>query len=332
MVDRFYYARVYIIGAFLGILILVLSACAPVATVGASSPLLTGCPTTTKASNPFFLHQQSPYITKIFSAYRNNGANARQDALMQLGKNMNLWSDYRNFVSSDGQIVRITVTYLDPVLVQYLILNNVLSLPREISTGIDINFRIQSEMTNFEQHDMLLFVVVITSSTTNVQANNEQVLYLNVPLNKLLLTHPSGRQTKPFYIDNILTEKIDVAQGPIHGIVGYPVSVIVQENCTGFLGDWTSSLTLDLDESLRLGEKSFDSPFWNIPFQSLMIQDDNHPDPPYDPNYEIRSSKLGNPPLPDLRAKTGLDESSARLYWEDMGRYLWNFLISESGH
>ena len=332
MFDRFSSAHFFIIRVLLGISFLVLSACAPATTAGASSPLLIGCPTTSKNSNPFFSHQQSPYITKIFSAYRNGWINARQDALMQLGKNMNLWSDYRNFVSGDGQIVRITITYLDPVLIQYLILNNVLSLPREISTSMDINFRIQREMTNFEQHDMLLFVVVIASSTTGVQANNEQALYLDVPLNKLLLTHPSGRQTKPSYIDNILTEKIDLAQGPVHGIVGYPVSVIVQENCIGFLGNWTSSLTLDLDESLHIGEKSFDSLFWNIPFQPLMIQDDNHPDPPYDPNYETRLSKLGNPPLPDLRAKTGLDETTTRLYWEDMGRYLWNYLIGESGH
>jgi hypothetical protein len=250
---------------------------------------------------------------------------------MQLGKNMDLWSDYRNVVSDDGQIVRIVVTYLDPTLVQYIILNNVLSLPREVANSIDITARVQSEMTKLEQTDKLLFVVVITSSATNVQAYSEQALHLKVPIGNLILTHPSGRQTKPSYIDNILTEKIDVAQGPVHGILGYPISVMVRENCTGFLGDWTSSLTLNLD-ALSLGEKSFDSLFWNIPFQPLMLQDDNHLTPAYDQSYDSRLSKLENPPLPDLRTKSGLDEAAARYYWEEMGRYLWNVLIGESGH
>ena len=300
--------------------------------VSANSSYLSECPSTVKGRNPYYSHQLSPYIVNIFSAYKSGSASARQEALMQLGKNMDLWSDYRNFVSDDGQIVRIIVTYLDPVLVQYIILNNVLSLPRDVANGIDINVRLQKEMTELEQHDKLLFVVVIASSTTNVQTYNEQTLHLKIPINNLILTHPSGQKTKPSYIDNILTEKIDIAQGPIHGIVGYPVSVMVQENCMGFLGDWISSLTLDLDASLSLGENTFDSLFWNIPFQPLMLQDENHLTPAYDQSYDSRLVKLENPPLPDLRTKSGLDETTARYYWEDMGRYLWNVLIGESGH
>jgi hypothetical protein len=314
----------------LGIFVFVASACTPL-DVAASSAYLTACPSTSKDRNPYFSHPPSLYITNIFTSYRNGSATARQEALMQLGKNMDIWSDYKNLVSDNGQVVRVVVTYLDPVLVQYIILNNVLSLPREVANSVDITARIQSEMTKLEQYDMLLFAVVINSSITNVQAGDEQVPHIKIPVEQLILTHPSGRRTVPSYYDHILTEKINVAQGPIYGIVGYPVSVWVRENCTGFLGGWTSSLTIDI-ASLSLGEKTFNDQFWNIPFQPLMLQDDNHPTPAYDQSYEARLSKLEIPPLPDSRTKTALDETTSRYYWEDMGRYLWKVLIGESGH
>lgn len=331
MFDRFSSVRDVLIRLCLGVFVFFISACGTTP-AGAISSYLSACQSTVQSRNPFFSHQLSPYTVNIFAAYKSGSASARQEALIHLGKNMDLWSDYRNVVSDDGQIVRIVITYLDPVLVQYIILNNVLSLPREVSNGIDINVRLQNEMTELGRHDKLLFVVAITSSTTNVQAYNEQALHLEIPIDNLILIHPSGQKTKPSYIDNILTQKIDVAQGPIHGIVGYPVSVMVQENCMGFLGDWTSSLTLDLDASLSLGEKRIDSLFWSIPFQPLMLQDENHFVPAYDQSYDSRLVKLENPPLPDLRTKSGLDETTARYYWEDMGRYLWNVLIGESGH
>ena len=332
MFDCFSSVRIFFIRAFLGVSILFLPACAPATNVGAIGSTLPACPSPATNINPYLLHLQSPFIETIFTDYRINGSlNARQDAFMQLGENMKRWSDYRNIVNDENQMIRVVITYLDPVLIQYIILNNILSLPREKLNEIDITTRIHDEMTKLAKQDKLFFVVSISSPLYNEQVFNQTALNVRFPIEHLTLVNSFGMSTTPAQYDHILTEDVDIFQGPIYGIVGYPVSVIYQDTCIPFMRDTISSLTLDIG-SLSMGEKTFNSLFWNIPYQSLMIQDDTHVVPLYDQSYDSRLSKIETPPIPDSRTNASLNENASRYYWEEMGRYFWHILIGESGH
>jgi len=277
--------------------------------------------------NPYLKHTTPDNIKGIFDNFLSGNLRiARQDALMQLGKNMKLWSDYKNIIGDDGQMIRVSITYLDPVLVQYIILNDVLSLPFDNIDQMNLITRIQNEMDNLAKYDRLLFVIVITTPIYN--GTN---LSVDIPVENLILVNSDGMKTIPPQYDYLLTEVIDITQGPVFGIMGYPVSVISEETCIPFLNEQTSSLTLDLGKHV-LGETSFNSQFWNISYQSLITQEDSHTIPTYDQSYDSRLTKLEQPPIPDLRTVAGFDEKTARYYWEDMGRYFWNVLIGDSGH
>jgi len=244
---------------------------------------------------------------------------------MQLGKNTKHWSAYINIIGNDNQMTRVLITYLDPVLVQYIILNDVLSLSGGMNE-VDLITKIQSEMNNLAQDDKLFFIIVITTPIYN--GTN---LSVDIPVENLILVNSDGMKTRPIQYDYFLTENINITQGPVFGIMGYPVSVKSGETCIAFINEQTSSLTLDLDR-LNFGEEPFKSLFWNIYYQSLITQNDNHTIPTYNQDYDSRLYKLEQPPIPNLRTVVDFDEKTARYYWEDMGRYLWNVLIGETGH
>lgn len=330
MVDRFSSVQRLLIRVCLGWAIIVTSSCT-VTPVSANTFTLPACNTSKVNRNPYQIYQ-SPhhYIEEIFVDYRDNSLlNTKQDALMQLGKSMKHWSDYKNITNGDKPMIRVSITYLDPVLVQYIILNNVLSKGQ--LNEVNINTTINDEMGKLAQRDRLLFLVTITSPIYSEQAYGGINLNVKVPIENLVLVNSSGMKTIPLNYDHILTENIDISQGPVYGIVGYPVSVVSGENCVAFIDQWTTSFTLDLD-SISLSNKPSDPLFWYIPYQPLITQTEEHLIPNIDQSYNGRLEKNGKPPVPNMISNAVLDETSSRYYWEEMGRYFWYILIGESGH
>jgi len=330
MCERFSFFNKAFVRFLLCISFFFLTSCGPAPVLPVMSAAPTACsspPMSIMDRNPYLKHPISEYVTGIFDNFRFNDSRiARQDALMQMGKNTKQWSDYKNIIGDDGQMIRVSITYLDPVLVQYIILNDVLSLPVETINGMDLTTRIQSEMNRLGQQDKLFFIIIITAPVYN--GTN---LSIDMPVENLTLVNSDGMKALPKQYDYLLTENININQGPVFGIMGYPVSVMSGDTCVAFLNEQTSSLTLDLDR-LYMGGKQFDPQFWNISYRSLITQGDSHTIPTYDQGYDSRLTKLEQPPIADIRTVAGFDERTARFYWEDMGRYLWNVLIGDSGH
>jgi hypothetical protein len=74
-------------------------------------------------AGPYTSHEITAGVQRIYQKSTTDLGSARQEALFQLGQNMAHWSDHVDIVNDNSHMVRVTVTYLDPVLVQYIVLN-----------------------------------------------------------------------------------------------------------------------------------------------------------------------------------------------------------------
>jgi hypothetical protein len=98
------------------------------------------------------------------------------------------------------------------------------------------------------------------------------------------------------------------------------------------MDQWTNTLTLSIPR-VTLGSTEFGSQFWSIPYRSLVMQDNKRPTATFDPNYDwSRISKIVSPPTPNWKPNAQIDDTIWKNYWEDMGRYIWDLVITESLH
>ena len=313
--------------------ILFTSACGDPAVSGAQVQAQPTCISPTAEANPYLTHPPSGAV-KIYQDYMFGSISydsARQTALTLLGENTANWSDYVNIAVDDNQMVRIVVTYIDPVLVQYIVLNQILTYSNNTDlTGFDTT--LNATMQKLGKRNEMLFMVTITSPFYNAQAYNSNVLTVQIPIKQLALVSASGVQVIPTHVDPILNEKIDITHGSVSGLVGYPLAVIDQSQCVWVMDPWSNNLILDIP-SATLSNVPFDRQFWDIPYRALVSQTENMPTPTFDPNYDWnRISRVATPPTPNWKPNLQFDDTNWRIYWEDMGRYLWNLVITESYH
>jgi hypothetical protein len=295
----------------------IVSACGPVP-VSASPQIIPTC--VNVPLNPYRPPQVPNQVTTIFTNYKNNLMSydsARQDAFAQLRENIRQWSDYED-VTIDGRMIRITLTYLDPMLVQYIILNDALTTPNNLMDQNWFTGQIQAAMERLAIRNEIMFIVTITTPSY------DSALFIEIPIKKLVLVSASGRRVSPTHHDPILSETIDVSRKPEYGYVGYPVSLSLPDGCGGVVDQWTTSLMLDYKLTLDQNHPFYPL-YWNIPYQSLVvIQGNNRPIPTLDPFTDYtRFSKSDTPPAP----KPLLDDYISKSYWEEMGRYVWSKVI-----
>jgi hypothetical protein len=318
--DRFSFVRDVFIRLCLGGFVFFTSACGiGPTTPDSGNPQIT--PTCVLSSlNPYRTHQPPNQVTNMFTNYRNGSISyevLRQDALTQLGENIKQWSDYED-VSIDGRTVRIMITYLDPMLVQYILLNDTLVAPNNTMDQNSFTNRILTAMDRLANRNEVIFIVTIMSQV------HENALYVDIPIKSLELISASGQEVRLTHYDPVLGEHNDISKKTVHGYISYPVSLSLPGGCTGVVDQWTTSLKLDYKSSLSQNHP-FYSLFWNIPYQSLVVVPGNgRPIPTVDPFYDLtRFSKAETPPPPE----TLTNDDSQKTYWEDMGRYIWSKVI-----
>jgi len=323
----------YVIKSSLGICILI-TGCVPVSVNVTPQPIPT-CISTASEANPYSSHPLSGAIT-IYDDYKKYTISleeAKQKAFFQLGKNTEHWSDYVDVLISETQMVRITVTYMDPVLVQYIVLNHVLAYPvPNLEDSHTFNEELDIVMSTLAARNEMIFVVTITAPAYNEMAFNDSVLRLKIPIEQMSLISAADVKVIPTHEDHILDENMDITHGPLSGIVGYPLAVLVQGNCTWIIDTYTNMLTLDVP-SVTLGSMKADSQFWSIPYRPLAPTGFNNPAPTYDPYFDWnRIQRSEEPPKPDRGPYTRINGADQQAYWEAMSRYLWNLIIMETHH
>jgi hypothetical protein len=284
--------------------------------------------------NPYYIHPQSGAV-KIYESYVSNPAayydDARQKALTQLGINMNHWSDYVDIATKENNMVRIVVTYLDPTLIQYIYLNHILAGSNTMRTD-EFTTEVGRRMTELGGLNEMLFLVTITTPFYWEQSFNGTVLTVRIPIEKMTLINASDVRVTPTHEDHILDELLDISHGPVHGIVGFPFGIMNGTDCTRIVDQYTNSLTLDVPQ-VFLGGIDVGPQFWNIPHHPLVMEFDSTVLPTLDPYYDsTRLGRLETPPTPTWIANAQSLDINWKMYWEDMGRFVWNVVIMESHH
>ena len=320
----------FLICSCIGVVIFT-SACGDPAAGGTQVQAQPTCVSSTPGANPYLSHGLSTNAINIYLDSFINPTIARQNALSRLGENTGHWSNYVDIAIDDAHMVRIVVTYIDPVLVQYIVLNHELASSSYVDLN-NFNSKLQRVMNELGQRNEMLFIVTVTSPFYNAQAYNSNVLNVKLPITQMALVNAAGTKVIPTHWDPILNENIDITHGPASGIVGYPLSVINQSQCIWVMDTWSNKLTLDLP-SVTLGSTAFGSQFWDIPYRALVTQEDTQPTPTFDPNYDwSRVSRLNEPPTPTWNPSLQNSGTNWNVYWEDMGRYLWDVIIAENYH
>ncbi|MEP7136939.1 MAG: hypothetical protein ABI904_18590 [Chloroflexota bacterium] len=268
-----------------------------------------------------------------------NASAARQNALSMLGKNTEHWSDKVDIAIDNTHMVRIVITYLDPTLVEYIVLNyflNTVYLPNGsnniISTPMSMDrfdYEIDQRLRKLGERNEMLFVATITAPFYQAQAFNSNVLTVKIPIQEMDLISGANMRVGPTHDDHILEENIDITHGPVSGILGYPLGILNQGQCTWLMDQYTTTLTLDAPR-VTLGPTEFGPQFWSIPFQPLVVSSDSYASPTYDPNFATPISELRDPPTPNWIPNAPTDSTIWETYWQEMGRYLWNVVITAS--
>lgn len=288
--------------------------------------------------NPYTPQAITQGVKDIYQKSFTDLGNARQEALFQLGQNMEHWSARIDVVNDDAHMVRIMVTYLDPVLIQYIVLNHLINDPNYLLNTVNspmnltsFEFEINSRLEQLSVRNEMLFIVTITSPFYRRQAYNSTDLTVKLAIDQMTLSSASNMQVKPTHFDRILNESMDITQGPVSGVVGYPLEVLLKEDqCTLIIDQWTNTLTLDMP-LITLGSNAYPQKFWDIPYRSLIMQTDIHPTPTNNP-YALGNpiNKLSEPPTPSWTPIPGFDNVNWQVYWEEMGRYIWDLVITQS--
>jgi len=300
--------------------------------------ILPTCISSVYEANPYMSHVRSGAV-EIHDNYMNNRIDwygARQVAFSRLKENTEHWSDAVDVALSDSQMVRITITYVDPVLVHYIVLNQELS--NNIPALNNFDAELQFVMNKLAERHELIFVVTISAPLYQPQVYTN-VARVDLPIDQLALITASDLKIYPTHEDHILDENLEIAHGPVSGIVGYPISVLTQDNCTWLMDPWNTTLTLDIPW-VTLDGTSVGSQFWSIPFRPLVAQDDGlvnlelmEPTPTYDLNFDWnRASRASEPPTPNWHPNAVSDTTDWKMYWEDMGRHMWYLFITETHH
>ena len=313
----------------------VITACIP---TPPNTPLVTPtCISPTLGANPYTA-EVAQEVKDIYERSFINLGNARQEALFQLGRNMEYRSAQVDIVNDNAHMVRIIVTYLDPVLIQYVVLNHELNdsafLPNVVDSPTNANtfyFDLGQRLKKLSELNEMLFIVTITSPFYHWQIYNSTDLIVKLPIDEMTLNSASNMQVKPTHADHILNENMDLNQGSVSGIVGYPIAIqLSKDQCSLIIDQWTNTLTLDIP-AVTLGATSYSQKFWNISYRPLITQNETHPTPTTDPFILGKPiGKLPEPPTPSWTPNPGFDNTVSQMYWEEMGRYIWNMVITQS--
>lgn len=309
-----------------------LVACEQFGGPSASSPAgLATCVPPDKVVNPYTLQSQTA-VQGLYQDYRNNfnslGSDQRK-AFSLLAESVQQSSDYRDFVVNGTQTVRITITYLDPLLVQYILLTDALVNKYGEDASV-FNADLGRTMTNVANRQELLFVITITESSYDPQAYGSSMVTVNLPVAQLTLFNTGAISVPPTHYDHNLDETIIISRGPASGVVGYPISIISQNNCAQIMDQWTTSLTLDVSSVIVSGT-DFKSQFWRILYTPFTQNNDQSivnrviPTPLTDPSL-IRQV---NQPPQFLNSDSYTNTANWNIYWENMSRHVLEVFFTE---
>ncbi len=300
------------------------------------------CTPSTGEPNPYRLPDTSAaYLIYQASQPVNLGVSPlpsqQKDAFNLLEEQVKNWSDYQDILVKDNLIVRITITYISPELIEALVLNQVLY--SGILASTDFLSDVKAVKTDIAEREELLFMVTLSASEYRDRILTDNEILVDLPINSLTLTNSSNLSVIRGHADPILDDEINLRGGPEFGYLGFPLAVEKDGICQLVMDKrWDTSLTLHAP-NIFVGYTQRGALTWGIGVHPLV--DMNAPNIDLDELTKIGSipsapeanyyNPSEYPPTPvNGVSKTEIDYWDT--YWDDMSRYIWYTLTSTARH
>ena len=276
-------------------------------------------------TTPVLIYERASSQTSDVSLglQENQLENIRSEAFWHLTELVMRWSTYKDvsipIQNGEPQVVRITLTYLSPDLVEMLVLNHHLSLGATISVENFYKKIRESFGTLKARHEIIFFVTISTSNFIELPEESAKSV-LSFPVDKMKVIDSHGRVIFPTHIDPQLTK--DMQLSAINsGYVMYPMFVIRNEKCGLILDEkWDTTMYLESPPLKYGGTEQGNKLAWSFKYHPLLEMELESPAslPMFAPD-EI--SMIRTPPRPNLLSTA--DDS----YWIAMTRYIWGYVI-----
>ena len=240
------------------------------------------------------------------------------EAIKLLATQTERWSDFID-IHLENKLVRITITYISPELVQTIILNHYLfgRISNFLNGGF--NTEILSRMERIASRNEHIFFVTLTASQYEEAASNNNPLIIRLPLQSLVMTNSANVRVIPQHDDHNLEERIDLTHSPAYGYIAYPMAVKIVENenetCEFLLDKATNThLTLSIT-NIEVNSTQHETGPWMFEYAPLLelayqsntgLQVERTPDH-FRPNKELPR------PIASVNAE----------YWEELARFIW---------
>ncbi|MBE0671888.1 MAG: hypothetical protein IH588_14985 [Anaerolineales bacterium] len=268
-----------------------------------------------------------------------------QDAFNLLKKEVKNWSAHEDVFVKENLIVRITITYISPELVDALILNQVAyvamknfggSLPLPTLFTEELK-SVKRWLAKREEH---LFLMTLTASEYWSKIAPEHDLIIDIPIKNLALTNSSEIPIIPSHADMILENQINLQSNPEYGYLGYPLAVMNGVDCILSLDQqWDTSMTFSIPD-IKVNYSSKGSITWAIGMQPFLPVNDfaknlGGATAPFIPLTGGSSDLILQEDPPPAVNGIGKEVENAQYwdtYWSGMSRYIWYTLTTRAHH
>ncbi|MCX6058431.1 MAG: hypothetical protein NTW69_09805 [Chloroflexi bacterium] len=251
---------------------------------------------------------------------------AKYAAFQDLIRETQRWSDVETIVLSETNVVKITVTFISPELIDSVVLNQVLQVS-EITGGFDgylLNTR-----QSFAARGELLFLITLTA--TNVTDINIISHNLIMPISQMVLTNSSDVTSPPNHDDHNLELPMNSSSEFAFGFISYPLAGVNGNGCNWLL-DPTYNTNIVLSIPHITVDNVSNGPYsWKFSYAPPLIGILPELIPNYNRPPDFTNGRI-TPTLLPPRLTTNLsfpNGEEPEVYWEGFARYVWHQLIGE---
>jgi hypothetical protein len=253
----------------------------------------------------------------------------KQTAFLLFEDQVRGWSDYADVLVDDTLVLRITITYISPQLIESLVLNQILYTGAPVA---DFQAQVRRVNDSIAVREENLFLVILTASEYHVKLLPNDALVVDLPVSEMKLTNSSGLTVSPYHKDNHLEYPINLRLEPEHGYLAYPLAVGVDKDCNWlFDPTWNTTVTIHVP-SLQVNQKPYGPLTWSIDYHPLVGI--NALSPTATPSVPFVESDYK--PVPEAPPPVNGEPKSNAVYWDDywqkMTRYIWYHLTETSHH
>jgi hypothetical protein len=253
---------------------------------------------------------------------------AKYNAFLTLVGQVRASSHYEDVLVGDTLLVRITITFISPQLIESVVLNRIFFSGIPVT---DFQATVKVAEDDIADRDEIPFLVTVTASEYHEKLMPNDSLIVDLAIRSMQLTSSSGVSTASPHTDGHLRYPINLRSEPEHGYMAFPIAVTANEICNWMLDPkWNSTLTIYAPD-LLINEQQYGPLTWSIDYHSLVgVNMPNQKLPTFAPppaGFENNYSPTDKIPSP-VNGMTKSDTNYWNGYWEEMTRYVWYHLTN----